>query len=301
MTDLAIQTSSVPGATATVSKAAGGGDFSDFLNTLVDIVNPLQHLPVISTLYRSLTGDTINAPARVVGGALFGGPLGAAGALVNLIIEDATGHDIGDHALALLSDDGDGAGEQLASLDGVGPAASRGEPVMVAYGDVNAMMPDAVAWNGKWHRPGPPSAPQAVQQARAVEEPAPSSAGAGVASPLPQAKPAPQAEPAPQRDAAVAATRAPIDVPPAPPAPPAKPVTDAGASPPPAAPAWLAAALAQAEQGREMTAAGRDPAPHAAPRSISSAMSHALDKYQAMAIARNLQPTEAGNAAAQDD
>ncbi|HEX2116212.1 MAG TPA: hypothetical protein VHM01_17550, partial [Alphaproteobacteria bacterium] len=46
--------------------------FSDFLS----VINPLQHIPVVSTLYRWVTGDTIKPAARVVGGALYGGPIG---------------------------------------------------------------------------------------------------------------------------------------------------------------------------------------------------------------------------------
>ena len=34
-----------------------GSDGFSFLDVL-DIINPLQHLPVISTLYRQVTGDT---------------------------------------------------------------------------------------------------------------------------------------------------------------------------------------------------------------------------------------------------
>lgn len=48
------------------------GSFWDF----VDIINPLQHIPIISTVYRAVTGDSISAPARVLGGLLFGGPAG---------------------------------------------------------------------------------------------------------------------------------------------------------------------------------------------------------------------------------
>jgi len=47
--------------------------FSDVLDTL----NPLQHLPLIGNAYRALTGDTISAPAKVTGAALYGGPFGA--------------------------------------------------------------------------------------------------------------------------------------------------------------------------------------------------------------------------------
>lgn len=78
-----------------------GLDFFDFL----DIINPLQHIPVISTLYRRLTGDELAAAPRVLGGALYGGPIGAASSLVNAIVEGQTGKDIGEHAVAWMVDE----------------------------------------------------------------------------------------------------------------------------------------------------------------------------------------------------
>lgn len=77
-----------------------GFSFSDIL----DLINPLQHLPVISTLYRDLTGDEIGAGARVLGSTLFGGIPGLVGSLINVAIEDQTGKDIGEHVLALFDD-----------------------------------------------------------------------------------------------------------------------------------------------------------------------------------------------------
>ncbi len=44
---------------------------------IVDMINPLQHIPIVSGLYQSATGDTIGSIATIVGGAIFGGPLGA--------------------------------------------------------------------------------------------------------------------------------------------------------------------------------------------------------------------------------
>lgn len=44
---------------------------------VIDIVNPLQHIPIVSNLYQSATGDTISSVAQIVGGGLFGGPVGA--------------------------------------------------------------------------------------------------------------------------------------------------------------------------------------------------------------------------------
>lgn len=61
--------------------------FSDAL----DIVNPLQHIPVIGWIYREISGDTMGAPASIAGGALFGGPIGFAGALLSAAFESLSG------------------------------------------------------------------------------------------------------------------------------------------------------------------------------------------------------------------
>lgn len=87
-----------------------GGDGFTF-SDLLDIINPLQHIPVISTIYRKLTGDTIDPASRVLGGALFGGPIGAASEFVNAVVDETTGKDIGDHILALFTGDGDNGGK----------------------------------------------------------------------------------------------------------------------------------------------------------------------------------------------
>ncbi|MCD8526124.1 MAG: hypothetical protein LRY62_02875 [Alphaproteobacteria bacterium] len=68
---------------------------------VIDMVNPLQHIPIVGHVYRELTGDTIKPIAQIVGGAVFGGPLGAAGGLVNTIIKEETGRDITANAMAL--------------------------------------------------------------------------------------------------------------------------------------------------------------------------------------------------------
>lgn len=69
---------------------------------ILDIVNPFQHIPVLSSLYRTITGDTIDPAPRIAGGTLFFGPLGGAVAAVNAIVEYETGDDLGSHAMALL-------------------------------------------------------------------------------------------------------------------------------------------------------------------------------------------------------
>ncbi len=71
-----------------------------FLGTLMDIVNPLQHIPGISTLYREATGDQLSGFANIIGGGLFGGPIGAAASVVNEIVTAQTGTDIGGNVMA---------------------------------------------------------------------------------------------------------------------------------------------------------------------------------------------------------
>lgn len=66
---------------------------------LFDMVNPLHHIPVLGSIYRNISGDTIRGPGQVIGGALFGGPLGAAASMINMIVKHDTGQDITDHAL----------------------------------------------------------------------------------------------------------------------------------------------------------------------------------------------------------
>jgi len=69
------------------------GFFSDIFDVL-DVVNPLQHIPVIGSLYRSVSGDTLSSGARIAGGALFGGPLGLIASIANEIALEISGEDI---------------------------------------------------------------------------------------------------------------------------------------------------------------------------------------------------------------
>ena len=72
---------------------------------LVDVINPLQHIPVVSTIYREVSGDEISGLARLAGGFLFGGPIGLASSAANLGIEMMTGDDLGDHVMGALGMD----------------------------------------------------------------------------------------------------------------------------------------------------------------------------------------------------
>jgi hypothetical protein len=80
-----------------------GPSFHDVL----DIINPLQHIPIINTIYRHLTGDEEGAVADVGGGALWMGPVGLVGALADLAVKSESGKSIGDNILSWLGLDDD--------------------------------------------------------------------------------------------------------------------------------------------------------------------------------------------------
>ena len=72
---------------------------------LIDIVNPLQHLPIVGSVYRKVTGDDISAPSRIIGGSIFGGPAGLVMALVNALTEEISGRDLGQTVIALFENE----------------------------------------------------------------------------------------------------------------------------------------------------------------------------------------------------
>ncbi|MGB1876537.1 MAG: hypothetical protein ACPHGY_06370, partial [Rhodospirillaceae bacterium] len=74
----------------------------------LDVINPLQHIPVVNTIYREMTGDEIKAPAKMIGSAIIGGPVGLAVAMVDSAIEDTTGKDLGGHTMAMFRGDSEG-------------------------------------------------------------------------------------------------------------------------------------------------------------------------------------------------
>ena len=85
--------------------------FGDFL----DIINPLQHLPIVSTIYRKLTGDEQSATANVMGGLLYGGPIGLIAAVVSQQVKDTTGDEPLGHAYAMLDGKDQGTGQDKAA------------------------------------------------------------------------------------------------------------------------------------------------------------------------------------------
>ena len=90
-------------AAVAAAKTADTPEFS--FADLLDIVNPLQHIPVVSTLYRSITGDRIGTPEKIAGDTLYGGLVGLFASLADTAFKEITGKDVGDTVLAFLTGD----------------------------------------------------------------------------------------------------------------------------------------------------------------------------------------------------
>lgn len=115
--------------------------FWDFL----DIINPLQHIPIVSNIYRAITGDEISAPARIMGGAMYAGPIGAAAGVANSIVAEANGgQDIGDTVASFVT----GKGKPVETLvDQADFAATQNNNLNITKEDI------------KWSQPSDTSLP----------------------------------------------------------------------------------------------------------------------------------------------
>ncbi len=80
------------------AKKKSGFSFAGFL----DMINPLQHIPIVSSIYRRLTGDELSPVGRIAGDTLYFGAIGFATSLVNAAIEKLSGKDIGDHVMIAM-------------------------------------------------------------------------------------------------------------------------------------------------------------------------------------------------------
>jgi hypothetical protein len=84
------------------SGSASASDWDFSFHNLLDILNPLEHLPIIGTIYRAITGTHIGIPEKVAGDALYGGLWGAVAGVADAAFEAVTGKDLGDTVLALF-------------------------------------------------------------------------------------------------------------------------------------------------------------------------------------------------------
>jgi hypothetical protein len=111
-------TGPAPSAAPKAAKPTGHLGFAD----LLDVLNPLQHIPVIGSIYRAITGDTMSPTAEILGGALYGGVIGAVGSIADVLFTQGTGKNFGDTVFAWLGFGSKNAATQLAKADA--PVAS---------------------------------------------------------------------------------------------------------------------------------------------------------------------------------
>lgn len=128
--------------------------FGDFL----DMVNPLQHIPVVGTIYRAVTGDTIKPAAQVVGDIAYGGPIGGIASIFSAIIAQANGRSVEESMMAAV---GLGGEQPTVAVAALPPAAAAPTPLAAA-----APAPAA---------PAPTVAPAAAPASAPAPQPAPAS------------------------------------------------------------------------------------------------------------------------------
>ncbi len=104
-------------AEAKVADAKTAPEEEDFFDHLWDVVNPLQHLPVIGTIYRAATGDRLDPVEKIAGGTLYGGLWGAVGAVASLAFESLTGKSVEDTVMAWLDGDDEAAPARVAAAN----------------------------------------------------------------------------------------------------------------------------------------------------------------------------------------
>lgn len=143
------------------AKPLGFGD-------VLEAINPLQHLPVIGSIYRSVTGSTIEPAARVIGGFLFGGLFGGASAVANSIVEGISGKDVGEHVIAMVSPGKDAPAPppSVALQDNVLPAAGESGQLHFASFSAGSRPGDSLERQGlltTWIAAGAPRETQPAQ------------------------------------------------------------------------------------------------------------------------------------------
>jgi hypothetical protein len=217
MEDLTLASSPATAASATPAGWGGGhssawkeGDFS--FRDLLDTINPLQHIPVISTLYRAITGDEqIGNIPRLVGDALFGGPIGLFTGVIGVAVKEETGRDLGEHALALIDDSLVPGTTAVAAKDGKDAAPAAAQAAASPGETTVALTSPPQADSATPPQTAAPPAAAAVAPPQAAPSTAPSTApsAAPVVPDHPPMPLVPAARPAAVASTAAAATKGP--------------------------------------------------------------------------------------------
>ena len=280
--------------------SAGDFSFGDFL----DIINPLQHIPLVSNLYRAITGDEISPHARVLGDTLFGGPSGFVSAIANVLYEEIAGEDVGETVIAFFGGEEESGAPQFADAeDGLTPAAGSVQalppPLETAAGPAGAAAKLPAPGRTDPGHGAPPSDDAGLltgqdalnvlfMDLRGNQQPAARSLAASPAEPMPL----------PGRGAAGAEAGAPMKAYPLPPRHirVATPPAQLPAAAEPAAPADSATATGSEDSAVHPLLFAQE----GADGNLADRMMQALDKYQAMARQGAAQERDKEDTAAQE-
>ncbi|MBS0275791.1 MAG: hypothetical protein JSR55_15740 [Proteobacteria bacterium] len=124
---------------AAPAKADSGNSFFD---DMLDVVNPLQHLPIVGTVYRAITGDKIGDVEKVAGDTLYGGPIGLVSSLADVAFEKITGKDFGDTVMAFVGlDHSDGDTVMAANTPKPSPKALTAGTAAAKAGNIATKAP----------------------------------------------------------------------------------------------------------------------------------------------------------------
>lgn len=98
-----------PAATTDVAqvnaKPESGEKKESFFQHILDVINPLQHLPIIGTIYRAATGERLDPVEKIAGDAIYGGLWGAVTAVADVAFEAITGKSVEDTVMAWFRSD----------------------------------------------------------------------------------------------------------------------------------------------------------------------------------------------------
>jgi hypothetical protein len=89
----------------TVTADKTGTEDEGFFHHILDVINPLQHLPVIGTIYRAITHEHIGPVEKIAGDALYGGLWGAVASVADVAFEGITGKSFEDTAMSWIRGD----------------------------------------------------------------------------------------------------------------------------------------------------------------------------------------------------
>jgi len=186
---------------------------------LLDAINPLQHLPVISSVYRWITGETIGNIPRIVGDALYGGIPGFVSGVFGVLLKEETGKDVGEHVVATLFGDSNSgttppaqsaqqpelSAEQAAALAHAPVETTALAPLPSVAAALTSAAPAATPATGNTMTPTAPvaSAAQAVAATpvRPEHAPMPLARGVGMSVAAPTAAAAPTGTTTASKDA----------------------------------------------------------------------------------------------------